>query len=194
MIQKQLVHLEVKWGSDSPWFFTVVYHSPQASGRILWEKIEEIAENINGPWCLGADFNSILTLEDTWGSSNLSFDTTNFINCIKLCEFNNLGFLGPLFTWQRSNVKRRLDRFLSNLEFSNRFVEAGVKHLPKLKSDHLPIPLDFQLANQDGGNKPFRFLAPWVLHEDYNNIVKQSWNNSANFTKNIATFIEKVKV
>ncbi|RYR66665.1 hypothetical protein Ahy_A03g012721 [Arachis hypogaea] len=195
LTHKQLVHLEVQWENEDPWFFTAVYGSLQtANRRVLWEMIEDIAANTNGPWCLGGDFNSILSLEDSGGSSNLSIDTTRFLNCINTCGLNDLNFSGPPFTWQRNNVKRRLDRYLSNLDFTDRFKEVGVKHLTKLKSDHLPILLDFQMAHLEEVNKPFRFLAPWVLHEDYNNLVKRSWDNRNNFTQNIANFTQEVKI
>ena len=54
-------------------------------------------------------------------------------------------------------------------------MEAAAKHLPKLKFDHIPLLLDF------GGNlecnserRPFRFLAPWLVHEDFTNLLQNS--------------------
>ncbi|XP_057747786.1 uncharacterized protein LOC130966983 [Arachis stenosperma] len=162
------------WQNSNPWFYTAVYGSPRVGERKeLWTKLKDIATNLSGPWCLGGDFNSILSLNDIGGSYNLSLDTDKFNDCLNYCDLKDLGFIGPPFTWQR---------------------DVGVKHLPKLKSDHLPILLDFCLAYRDKGPKPFKFLAPWVLHEDYNNLVKKSWLEESDFLHNITGFIEKAKI
>ncbi|XP_029150708.1 uncharacterized protein [Arachis hypogaea] len=159
IVHKQFIHLEVQWDKDQRWMFTAVYGSPQVGRRReLWKGLEDIAGTIEGPWCLGGDFNSVLTLNDTGSTFNLSQDSNIFLNCI------------------------------------NRFLEVGVRHLPKLKSDHLPILLDFQMAEHDRGPKPFRFLALWVLHNDYKNMVERSWNNRNNLLQNIADVTNNMKI
>ncbi|RYR11259.1 hypothetical protein Ahy_B05g079722 [Arachis hypogaea] len=68
--------MEVQWQNNAPWFFTAIYASPRVRNRReFWTKIKDLAKNINGPWCLGGDFNSILSMNDTGGSSNFSLDT-----------------------------------------------------------------------------------------------------------------------
>ncbi|KAL4299224.1 hypothetical protein AHAS_Ahas17G0079500 [Arachis hypogaea] len=175
IIEKQFVHLKVRYKQEKPWWLTAIYGSPHVKNRSsLWNKLEELAMGINGPWCLGGDFNSVATLDDTGGNSNLSQDTNRFISCMRNCNLNSLDFSGPPYTWQRGKVKRRLDRFICNINFCSLFPTEGVRHLPKLKSDHLPLLLDFNISTVQGGERPFRLLAPWLIHEDYNNLVAQS--------------------
>ncbi|RYR42782.1 hypothetical protein Ahy_A08g039223 [Arachis hypogaea] len=163
--------LEVSWNKEEPWFLTAIYGSPNPTiRRDLWYMLEEIANLTIGLWCIGGDFNAIKYAQDSGGSSNLSSDTNKFIDCMCNCGMMEVEFFGPPFTWQRGHIKRRLDRVLNNFEWTQLFQAAGVKHLPKLKSDHLPILIDFQHTIQDNSNKPFRLLAPWLLHDDYSNL------------------------
>ena len=145
-------------------------------------------------WCIGGDFNSVLTLEDTRGSPNLAQDTRRYNDRIRNCELKDLGYSGQPFTWQRSNIRRRLDRMFSNSLWLNMFTEACVIHLPKLKSDHVPILLKLN-HNQESliGCHPFRFLAPWIVHDDYNNMVTSCWRRNEDLLKNIATFTDQAK-
>nr|XP_029145187.1 uncharacterized protein LOC114924518 [Arachis hypogaea] len=167
-VHKQFIHLNIKDNENRNWYCTCVYGSPQPGTRSsLWEELENFAATIQGPWCVGGDFNSIISLEETGGSFNLSQDSRRFQDCIQNCGLKDLGFSGPPFTWQRNRVKRRLDQLLCNLGFNDLFPSAGVKHLPKLKSDHIPILLDFNNLETRRRDKPFRLLAPWLLHEDY---------------------------
>ena len=70
-----------------------------------------------------------------------------------------------------------------------------MKHLPKLESNHIPLLIDFNLVNLiENNTKPFRFLAPWLLHEDFKNLINSSWDESGNLIQNIESFIEKAKV
>ncbi|KAL2929558.1 Protein FixB [Bienertia sinuspersici] len=70
---------------------------------------------------------------------------------------------------------------LCNGDWSMRFSNAHVKHLPAIQSDHCPIfispngfvPLD-TLA------RPFRFQACWLLHENFETFVKDKWKRRKN--------------
>ncbi|KAL4299197.1 hypothetical protein AHAS_Ahas17G0076800 [Arachis hypogaea] len=87
-IQDQLIHMKIRDSANNIWWFTAVYSSPHlANRRRLWSRLEELALNIREPWCIGGDFNSILSLDDTRGSTNLSQDHDRFYSCInKLCN------------------------------------------------------------------------------------------------------------
>ncbi|XP_052107411.1 uncharacterized protein LOC127740479 [Arachis duranensis] len=193
-VQRQLIHLKIKDNDNRSWYFTCIYGSPQPGTRsTLWRELESIAATNQGPWCLGGDFNSIISLEETGGNRNLSQDSNRFQECMLNCGLNDLGFSGPPFTWQRNQIKPRLDRFLCNLEFNVLFPSVGVKHLPKLKSDHLPILLDFDTFAVNGRERPFKLLASWLLHEGYNNLVRSNWYKQGDLINNIHHFTEKAK-
>ena len=75
-----------------------------------------------------------------------------------------------------------------------KFPEASAVHLPKFKSDHCPI-----LLRMEGGRvkirrrKEFRFFAPWVTHDDFNEVVKRSWVESRNWHENVMSFVGNVQ-
>ncbi|KAF7811130.1 putative ribonuclease H protein At1g65750 family [Senna tora] len=105
----------------------------------------------------------------------------------------DLGFSGPGFTWERGGVAARLDRALANMGWRNMFPEASVLHLPPLKSDHSPILIRTHGMVDSGAHKdrPFRFLASWLLHDDFPNVVKDSWQLDWHWS--LSTFQEKIK-
>ncbi|KAL5762916.1 hypothetical protein ACOSP7_019180 [Xanthoceras sorbifolium] len=67
------------------------------------------------PWLCGGDFNELLHIEE---------------NIVELCDFVDLDFSGPLFTWNNKrggarNVQERLDRFFATSQWVNLF--SGIK-------------------------------------------------------------------
>ncbi|CAL1407564.1 unnamed protein product [Linum trigynum] len=109
----QFLHDQVQSGNDI-WLFTMVYANPAlVQRRELWQSICVISEDMELPWLLVGDFNSIL-----YPSRKISFDTSHardFYECVLDAELIDLGFTGPPFTWFRIGVKERLDRGLGNL-------------------------------------------------------------------------------
>src|SRR3954470_19652118 len=96
----------------------------------------------------------------------------------------NLGFHGPAFTWSRGRVQARLDRVISNRSWFQKYTNNTIMHLPKVKSDHCPILL--RVADRRHvitSQKPFRFLASWLLHEDFSRFVQDNWNNTCSVQK-----------
>ena len=111
------------------------------------------------------------------GNQYLACDTTVFNNCLLDNGLFDLGFCGQPFTWQIRTLKRRLDRVIMNREWLPRFGETIVKHLPKLKSNHIPLLLDFNLISlAENNSKPFKFLAPWLLHKDFKDFLLNAWS------------------
>ena len=150
-----------------------MYGSPHSTIRKeLWEGLKNIADSMIEAWCVGGDFNSVLNLHDTGGDSKLSCDTHIFNRCLLDCGLCNIGYRGQSFTWQRRNIRRRLNRVVANESWAIIFANAKVKHLPKLKSDHVSILIDFDAINGvERGNKPFRFLMPWLCHEKFSEFL-----------------------
>ncbi|RYR27976.1 hypothetical protein Ahy_B01g052052 [Arachis hypogaea] len=174
-IHRQLIHLEVQWNREPPWFFTAIYGSPQVGNRnALWDKLEDIANSISGPWCIGGDFNSTLTINDTGGSSNLSLDTYKFQNCSNVCGLKDLGFSGPPFTWQRRNIKRGLTVF--SAIFPSLIV--FLIHLRTLKAPNASTGEDcVSWAPAADGNFSIRtaYDAFFKGNSENSNIYKQVW-------------------
>ncbi|XP_025632512.1 uncharacterized protein [Arachis hypogaea] len=165
--------MKLRYGLESPWFFTIVYGSPQIGLRTsLWEGLN-IADNLTSEWCVGGDFNCVLSATDT----------------------GDLGFKGQPFTWQKGIIRRQLDRYVTNAAWSQRFSSAVVKHLPKLKSDHVLIFLELWVDSTAASScRPFRFLASWLTHENFNSMLKTNSKDEISLDQNVTNFMEAAKV
>lgn len=145
----------------------VVYAAPTVSRRSgLWDKLREVVHDMDGPFVIGGDFNTIVRLDErTGGNGSLSPDSLAFGDWINDLSLIYLGFRGSQFTWKRGRttsnfVAKRLDRVLCCAHSRLKWQEATVTHLPFLASDH--APLFVQLNPGVGGNqsrRPFRFEA-----------------------------------
>ncbi|OMP09112.1 Endonuclease/exonuclease/phosphatase [Corchorus olitorius] len=98
----QAVTISVKQNNNE-WNFTTVYGSPAPTNREeLWTYLGDESQNIQGPWLVGGDFNSISSSAE---KSNFSSQDTNgcrrFNEVINQCELMDLGFMGPRYTWKR---------------------------------------------------------------------------------------------
>lgn len=112
----------------------------------LWDEIRSINLNISRPWCAIGDFNAILRLTEKEGGrldENESL-VRDFQSCLLDCGMDDMGFKGNPFTWHRGELKERLDRAVSNIQWWIRFEEASIFHLPQFKSDHVPLWLRFK--------------------------------------------------
>ena len=83
------------------------------------------------------------------------------------------------FAWKNKrlgpgHVAARLDRFLVHSSFLSMGLLASSKILPHCTSDHKPILLELAL-DQDLGPIPFRFIPLWIQHEDFLQVVSDSW-------------------
>lgn len=70
-----------------------------------------------------------------------------------------------------------MDREVVNVEWQLKFPEAKILHLSLYKFDHRPLSLNL-IDNNEGqkyGDKPFRFMAAWLLDNSFDEVVKQSW-------------------
>ncbi|KAL4304528.1 hypothetical protein GQ457_10G007360 [Hibiscus cannabinus] len=71
---------------------------------------------------------------------------------------------------------------------------AEVSHLLKLGSDHRPILLNSSRFRGDRGVRPFRYLAAWATHPDFQNFVRSEWGEDVPIKENIANFQQSGRV
>jgi len=95
----------------------------------------------------------------------------------------DLTTVGGRFTWHRNHngiqiLSKKLDRGLANVDWRISFPEAFVEVLCRSYSDHNPLFLRFGGLPLARGTRPFRFEAVWIDHQDYENVVRNSWNSS----------------
>ncbi|CAL1406506.1 unnamed protein product [Linum trigynum] len=159
-------------------FLSAVYGRPNSAGRQdLWAQIRSLRTSTRGPWLLAGDFHSILSPQDRKGGAQFQVARTRaFRSCVDDSGLIDVGFSGPRYTWKRGNLFQRLDRALSNKQWLTSFPNTDVRHLERMGSDHRPILVSAELSVQRGRNaRLFRFLAPWIAHEDFGRIMQESW-------------------
>ena len=172
---RQFIHFKIYTNKVFMSWVTAVYASPNPMlRRQLWCRMENIAFSIQGPWLIEGDFNSILYASEKQGGADRNSGVCNlFRKWYDGHQIFDLNFKGPRFTWSRGLLFKRLDRALCNNDWLLKYTENSVLHLPKVASDHRPVLVRF--ARDGAGqkrNRPFRFLAAWLTHDQFNNFVQ----------------------
>ncbi|KAF7815419.1 ribonuclease H [Senna tora] len=175
-----------------------MYESPNyRTRRELWGSLQILSNTFSEPWVIVGDFNAfVFNHEKSGGSTNGSHPDEDFKQWIDDGLLVDLGFSGTTFTWNRGSVSIRLDRVIANESWRSLFCEAAVVHLPKYKSDHCPLWLRLNPASNDSArcDRPFRFLAPWVMHEGFSCVVKDAWRDGVNWGDGLNSFYDTVKI
>ncbi|XP_057744794.1 uncharacterized protein LOC130962625 [Arachis stenosperma] len=130
------------------------------------------------------DFNEIKDSSEKRGGAPTDLRACNaFNNWINNCGLIDLGFIGSRFTWRgpqwegQERIFKRLDRAMANSSWRNRFHEATVEVLTRMKSDHHPLLITTEKRLNGIRDRPFRFEAMWTMHPDFQNLIETSWNN-----------------
>lgn len=102
---------------------------------------------------------------------------------LESCKLADLGFIGYPYTWNNrrprvANTKERLDRAVANDGWREKFPASTVTHLFSHASDHRPLVLqnkaDKRVLNR--GPRAFKFEESWLLWDDCERMVLDSWN------------------
>jgi hypothetical protein len=103
-----------------------------------------------------------------------------FRDAIDDCNLMDMGYIGDKFTWQRGNIRERLDRALANEAWSDKFPDACLHHLDYYRSDHRPILMCFEepVVEENRGPPVLRFEARWLKEKNFMEIVQGAWNLS----------------
>lgn len=103
---------------------------------------------------------------ENWeGNTRFERQMNDFKEVMEQCSLNDLGYKGPSFTWCNSRkgkarISERIDRYLPNLSWHQKFPHATVTHKTKAHSDNLSIWLDIEgPINKAKGKRRFRFKA-----------------------------------
>ena len=160
------------------WFLTAIYANPHYQARsFLWDKFTYLALDMDSPWAILGDFNSILNPhERNKGLTQSCTRSMNiFHNTIDNCCLIDAGFQGLSYTQSRGDLSQRLDKLLINIHQRLMFKDVFVFHLPQFKLDRTPILVKlFRDGPPNRHHKPFCFLSPWVMHEDFTRFMKEN--------------------
>ncbi|XP_019244344.1 PREDICTED: uncharacterized protein LOC109224213 [Nicotiana attenuata] len=161
---------------------TAVYAKcTSAERKNLWYSLEKDNLSIDGPWCIGGDFNVIIDPDEKLGGNpHRVHRSLDLSNCMNNYAVTDLGYTGPKFTWCNNwrlskRVCKRLDRIFVNDSWIQKFQHSTVKHLVRTGSDHRPLFMKCFNTNHTHIIY-FRFLDFWVSQKDFMDIVKEVWN------------------
>lgn len=192
---RQFIHVKItSVATNKSCFYTAVYGSPHPMVREdLWHCLSQVHRNPTQPWVLSGDFNATVAPEERCGGMHRSNSgNKSFKHFLLRTGLIDLGYSGPKFTWQRGNLMVRLDRAIANSSWVSQHPDAIVCHLPRIKSDHRPILLRSSSATSHPQSS-FKFLASWLLHPGFDELVGNSWDTSRDLVANIETFTDQAQ-
>ncbi|KAI9094816.1 hypothetical protein K1719_026622 [Acacia pycnantha] len=181
-MRDQFLHCNVRLGGANL-LFTAIYANPNVQRwHGLWEDLLRISEGVNVPWLLGGDFNEIKSpLEQKGGGRVNETRCRRFNDWIQDCKLLDIEANGPLFTWRGpkweglERVFKQLDRCLCNSLWQETFAGAEVRVVPRVGSDHHPIVVMLEEEKKGFLERPFRFQATWLLHEQFAELMRHNW-------------------
>ncbi|XP_057428997.1 uncharacterized protein LOC130722320 [Lotus japonicus] len=189
-LNQQCIHLHVNPNDQGGWYLTVVYAHPQERMRVsLWNDLVNFKDQTSGPWFVAGDFNSVLFEAEKVGGAPFNRQAANkFQECLNITHLEDLGAKGVHFTWQRGDLFERLDRAVSNAQWRTRFPAASITNLPLPFSDHCALWLRLNVETRSP--KPFKFLAAWSQHPEFQDLIKNNWRASSSWQGNITNCTE----
>ncbi|KAF7838459.1 reverse transcriptase [Senna tora] len=72
-------------------------------------------------------------------------------------------------------IFERIDRFLANSEWIQLFPNALNFHLPRIKSDHIPLLLVTSPQSVSPSTRPFRCERVWLKEPGFLNLAEVAW-------------------
>ena len=161
------------------WVFSGVYGPIEKRLReSFWEELGSIRGLWENPWCVGGDFNEILSPNERSRGGRISNSMRRFADVLNELGLRDLPLQGGHYTWQGGSNGRsmsRLDRFLVTPDWESQCNRVIQRRLPRPVSDHFPIMLDSEGVRT--GPSPFRFELMWLKYEGFKEILKGWWQN-----------------
>ena len=96
--------------------FTCVYGPVEMSKReIFWEELGSLKGLWEGPWCIGGDFNTVLSPNERNMAGRMSHPKRHFAEVLNELRIRDIPLQGGPFTWRggyNNHSMSHLDRFL----------------------------------------------------------------------------------
>lgn len=74
------------------------------------------------------------------------------------------------------------------------YLEASVKHLIRLHSDHCPLLIDLNSRSSLHLSHPFWFQPGWLSHPKFHKLVQKAWRYSIPLESAIKSFVDATKI
>ncbi|XP_057800164.1 uncharacterized protein LOC131015756 [Salvia miltiorrhiza] len=184
---EQAVILHCLWKNDS--FKMAIIHGANnyLDRRQLWL---DLLNHISGPSVFMGDFNAVKGAHER--SSDClpcAISCRDFRDFIEATSFIEPSSVGLKFTWSGrrfmpSHVESTIDRALFSEAFADRWDAVYTQALPRNTSDHSPLVLHCD-KNVRSNSRFFKFLHMWTLHDGFQHMVAQSWQQQAESNKEL---------
>ena len=180
------------------WAFTGVYGPVKRNKReMFWEEMGALKGLWEGPWCIGGDFNVVLSPNERNLGGGLTHPMRRFTEVVNELGLRDLPLQGGPFTWRGGNGNQcmsRLDRFLVSGDWESQFSNVNQRTLPRPVSDHCPVLLDSEGIKS--GPSPFRFENMWLKFEGFKDLLRDWWQSlhfSGSFSFVLASKLKALK-
>lgn len=109
-----------------------------------------------------------------------------FRDALTQCGLNDVIFEGWSYTWSNNrvgddNIKQRLDRALANDVWLQIYPRTHVVHLPKRRSDHLPLLIQIKghvpTKKRKKRQRSFKFEKLWLRDLETKDIISVVWSS-----------------
>ncbi|XP_062096257.1 uncharacterized protein LOC133811163 [Humulus lupulus] len=158
----------------------MVYAVNDSKGRYqLWKDLVQLSKGTNFPWIVGGDFNSVLSTQERLQYRDNANEMIPFQNSVVDCDLEDIKFNGNFFTWNnkqegKDRVYEKLDRFLANHKWMDKYTTAEVTFFPEGEFDHSPGLLSIY-PNMQNSKKPSRYFNFWKNLEGFIDTVNKNW-------------------
>ncbi|XP_058752429.1 uncharacterized protein LOC131625599 [Vicia villosa] len=177
----QMVHCDVYKNGDFLNCLTAVYADNKLEERKkLWKHIENIGDDLQGPWSIMGDFNNVLCSTDKIGGRLVKEYEYSYL--IKMMEKNGLYEMeskGDKYTWFNNHVDgaiySRIDRVIANVEWLQQNNHLSLYVMGPNISDHSLLCLKGE--GRVVKKRNFKFLNMVTELEGYNSEVEKNWRN-----------------
>ncbi|KAA3483658.1 reverse transcriptase [Gossypium australe] len=171
---------------EHQWRFTGFYGSPYAQYREeSWNLLKSLRCNKEQPWIVCEDFNEIMyEFEKKGGLPREERRMEAFHNTLEDYQLIDVGYSENWFTWERgnfleTNIRERLDRGLTNMNWMSMFPKANIQHLVHSTSDHCPLLITTNKEENRSKWETFKFEAWLVMEETFEVEVKLMWETAS---------------
>lgn len=165
------------------WYCSFIYASPVFANRCrLWEYLEQLRNQLPGPWLILCDFNETLYSTEVSGGQFSQTRAAHLAQLMSRCDLLDIHCVGGLFTWRKNvqlagHIRKKMDRVVADIDWQLTFPHAIVEVLPQHGSDHNALLLSCTKFKSKRA-KLFHFQAAWMSHPDYELLVQHTWSQT----------------
>lgn len=124
-------------------------------------------------WLCTGDFNEIVEASEKWAECRkLRGQMEEFMTSLETCQLEDLGFVGPKFTWCNKRdggqvIMEHLDRALANNRWQELFTFRQVEIFASCTLDHAPVFIWFhnKRRSRDKRCSRFQYEVTWKQKE-----------------------------